>query len=795
MPIISNKHKQVVSRNGFITLVSYYITVKVPISLLFSSVFHQMPLRFSQFVERPEQKHHRSQQSIPCFLLVPLLLLSSMSAAADDDDSTIAVDVPPQQVEQARTKEEFVSSVIDFFAPLIHGEGHDDGDFDDHDESISNSNNNNTSSSLLKFQTKHDAYLRRIPLRDAAKVRRMKQLVLLACFRLACLHGRLDIMKFLYEWYARNDDDEKRENERNDDETGSSLARMFLPLQKTNDCLHLVMMRGHVQAGRFLLEKGLANINQVSAVDNFSTLPLHAAIAFQNVAYCRMLLEYGANVHARDERGDSALHMACQRSSVEIVKMLVQDYQADLFACNAVGRSTLFLATANGHVHVCHYLLQRGVDVHWPNGQEAALYLACEQGNLLLVQLFCGEYGADPWIRSGGLKTSAEVALESTSNGLPLLQCLLSDNAGCHRRLAKGRTLLHCAARTLRPDLIQWLLQQGYSPDIQDDEGNTAAHVVCKHSNARSTHDDEDSGGLSACLQSLHEQGATFEQFDTCGNLPIHVAAKNGRVRPLLDLGASASAQSTQTGSTPLHILCGSEHCRVNEVLALLDHGADVNARDDDGQTPIMCAMGPAQIDIIHCLVQHGADVKCTDRRGFNVIHHLCQVPFESLMGTLEDKKFFSRTFLEKTFLPSNADINQQTELGWTPLHLAVLHARGDLVELLVDFGAEVDCRNAIGHTPLHLVGLMHFGKESSSPEVEVLEWYLNQGSKETAHADFIEMQHQRRAKAYQTMLSRGCDACVSDVDGNLPFFLAASTGWLNATFEIFRAAATQGLL
>ena len=72
----------------------------------------------------------------------------------------------------------------------------------------------------------------------------------------------------------------------------------------------------------------------------------------------------------------------------------------------------------------------------------------------------------------------------------------------------------------------------------------------------------------------------------------------------LLDAGADANARD-RYGDTPLHRALGKGHVEV--VRALLDAGADVNARDDFGDTPLRLAAGKGHVEVARALQDAGA--------------------------------------------------------------------------------------------------------------------------------------------------------------------------------------------
>ena len=125
-------------------------------------------------------------------------------------------------------------------------------------------------------------------------------------------------------------------------------------------------------------------------------------------------------------------------------------------------------------------------------------------------------------------------------------------------------------------------------------------------------------------------------------------------------------------------------------VAALLESGADVNAPDEEGMTPLHWAAVSTQPEMVRLLLDSGADVNARDVLGRTPLHYAAVSNHKQIIDDL---------------LGSSATVDAADEQGNTPLHMAARRFRLGAVGQLLAAGADVNAMNVRGQTPLHLLG------------------------------------------------------------------------------------------
>lgn len=160
-------------------------------------------------------------------------------------------------------------------------------------------------------------------------------------------------------------------------------------------------------------------------------------------------------------------------------------------------------------------------------------------------------------------------------------------------------------------------------------------------------------------------------------------------------------------------------------VTQLLQAGADINGQDDRGRTAAMAATHANQVEIVRALIEAGADINIRDNRSDNpFLYASAEGLFEIVKLTIDakaDTKLTNRfggtalipaaerghvEIVRELLTRTDVDVNHINNLGWTALLEAIILSDGgerhqQIVQLLVDHGADVNLADGNGVTPL----------------------------------------------------------------------------------------------
>ena len=143
--------------------------------------------------------------------------------------------------------------------------------------------------------------------------------------------------------------------------------------------------------------------------------------------------------------------------------------------------------------------------------------------------------------------------------------------------------------------------------------------------------DTDDVRGILACI--------SVGERDTLGRIPLHLAATYGADRSvialLLERRADIEARDNY-GDTPLHTAIASD--RLDVLVVLLENGADIEARDDFGDTPLHNAARASKPDVVAVLLDFGADIEARDELDNTPLEEAAEHGDAATMSVLLDR-------------------------------------------------------------------------------------------------------------------------------------------------------------
>lgn len=358
--------------------------------------------------------------------------------------------------------------------------------------------------------------------------------------------------------------------------------------------------------------------------DNF-----YEAIKVGHVEAVQRFLRQGADPSGRDEYGRTPLHIAAQEGHLEIARLLLQ-YDFDRDALHKKRYTPLMLAVMGGHSEMTALLIENGAD---PNVRN-------QQGDSALHCL----------LRSGMRHNQWEM--------LGITRMLIEAGAEVNPRNATNMTPLHVMHPAVTEDIIELLLEHGADLNAEDRMGRTVLNNVTPRLR-------------TGVVELLIEHGADVNRGDIGGTTPLMRLMQGGisqsdKVNLLLNYEADTRSVDNK-GLTVLHYMAKSGRLANPEIL--IKHGADLNARDRSGQTPLHSAVtGINNPNVIEALIELGADMNATDNKGNTPLHE------GAGMGRVQSVE---------ALINKGADVNVRNREGETPLDVAEKAEHDDVAEIL----------------------------------------------------------------------------------------------------------------
>ena len=191
-----------------------------------------------------------------------------------------------------------------------------------------------------------------------------------------------------------------------------------------------------------------------------------------------------------------------------------------------------------------------------------------------------------------------------------------------------------------------------------------------------------------------------------------------------IENGAEVNA-TNEYGRTPLYWAVYDENLEIAQLL--IANGADLTATDKYGNTPLHWAAESGDLDAAQLLIANGADVKAIDKNGRTPLHSAVD------SGNLDAAKLL---------IANGANVNATNQDRETPLHRAVINGHLATAQLLIENGADLTVTDNDERTPLHWASLK--GDIEIAQLLEIVNHLDNNNSIDTLTSDIEHLTEDR---------------------------------------------------
>ena len=230
-------------------------------------------------------------------------------------------------------------------------------------------------------------------------------------------------------------------------------------------------------------------------------------------------------------------------------------------------------------------------------------------------------------------------------------------------------------------------------------------------------------------------------------------------INVLLRAGADPNITDAN-GNTVLHHTVHSDSS--TEILeVLINHGADVNAKNDKNATALIKACNKGNVDVMNVLLRAGADLNIADANGNTVLYHAAEGD--------------NSTEILEILITHGADVNAKNKKNQTTLMITLKTEDIDAINVLLRGGADPNIADTKGHHAVH-----------SKRSPEILQILITHHQISISHGADVNVKdiknrtalvracEEEKIDAINVLLRAGADPNIADANGNTMLHHAA---------------------
>lgn len=287
-------------------------------------------------------------------------------------------------------------------------------------------------------------------------------------------------------------------------------------------------------------------------IKNQGRTALQVAAHLGRVEVVKILLQANANIDLKDEEGDAALHYAAFGNQAEVVRVLVS-HGANADLLNDAKCTALYVAVNKGFTEIVQILCEHNCDVNLPDSFDDTplhyaitadlksvieiltevpnidftvqnrqgfnlLHHAALKGNKLAIKKILAR--ARQLVDAKKEDGFTALHLAALNNHIEVAEILIREGrCDVNLRNSRNQTPLHLAVTQGHMDLVQLLVREGSDVNAEDEDGDTAMHIVLERQQLMSIMAEEQEGGEGLSLFSKLQASGFL------GNVELNVGA------------------------------------------------------------------------------------------------------------------------------------------------------------------------------------------------------------------------------------------------------------------------------
>ncbi|KAL9113110.1 MAG: hypothetical protein Q9227_002722 [Pyrenula ochraceoflavens] len=415
--------------------------------------------------------------------------------------------------------------------------------------------------------------------------------------------------------------------------------------------------------------------------------------------------------------------------------------------------TALIVGSAYGLEEVVYSLLEQESDLGAVDGeyQKSALSWACENGHESVAKILLSQGNFSRARIDDPLLPNPKITEKLTN--------YLSKHDFVNSRDKLGQTPLHHAVSAGNRNLVNLLIEN--KADLAAVSKRAQTPLLTGIFKKR-----------EAIVQLLLEKGADIKFHEGTSESPLAAAVSNSSeamTKLLLDKGADTNERPRRwPWWTPLHHAACTRSLRNGLALTsiLLDKGANIEATEPEGCTPLHMAVRVYPVAVVELLLDRGANIEARNAFGCTPLH---EAVWKSAVAAVE------------LLLDRGADLEAEDDCGMTPLLIHCTFVgrkrwKEEITNLLLAKGANIEARNVDGCTPLmwaafhrrkDMRSLLVQGGNTQAPNVDP-NWPLSVA---------IQQWHYRTVKL---LLKKGATIEARDITGTTPLLNAVEYSLLD---------------